>query len=389
MTYNFDEIIERRSTNSVKWNHYPEDVLPMWVADMDFRSPNAVINALRAKAEHGIFGYEMPPEALISAVCERMEQLYQWKVTPQQVIVLPGLVTGINVVSRALCQPGDGVLTNTPIYPPFLSAPKNHGLTLQTAPLAYRSSGRRFHYELDFDALEAAVTDHTRLFLLCHPHNPIGHSYGRDELTKIGEFCLQHNLVICSDEIHAELLLGGTQHTPLTTISPEIAAQTVTLIAPSKTFNIAGLGCAFAIVPNEDIRHKLISATEGMVPLVTGLGLAAGLAAFRNDPDCNEWLASLLTYLTANRDMLVKCIDEDMPGLKVTNPDSTYLAWIDCREAGLDMDPFEFFIQKAKIGFNDGFTFGENGQGFVRMNFACPRPQLIDALERMKNALRS
>lgn len=388
MTYNFDESIERRTYNSIKWNYYPEDVLPMWVADMDFRSPNAIINALREKVEHGVFGYELAPEALINAVCERMERLYHWQVTPQQVIVLPGLVTGINVVSRGLCQPGESILTNTPIYPPFLSAHKNHGLALQTAPLAYRSSGRRIHYELDFDALEAAVTDQSRLFLLCHPHNPIGHSYTPDELTKIGEFCLQHNLVICSDEIHAELLLGGKQHTPLTTISPELAAQTVTLIAPSKTFNIAGLGCAFAIVPNADIRQKLIAAAEGIVPHVTGLGLAAGLAAYQDDPDTNEWLTSLLAYLTANRDTLVKCIDEDMPGLKVTNPDSTYLAWIDCREA-MTEDPFEFFMQKAKIAFNDGFTFGENAQGFVRMNFGCPRPVLLDALERMKTALRS
>jgi cystathionine beta-lyase len=388
VTDNFDQLSDRRRAGSHKWNFYPEDVLPMWIADMDFESPRPVLEALRQKVEHGIFGYELPSPELIAVVCERMERLYGWAVTPQQIIALPGLVTGLNVACRAVGQPGDGVLMQTPVYHPFLSAPKNNGRLRQDAPLTYVSDGdHTFHYEIDFDAFEAAIQENTRLFLLCHPHNPTGQVYTRQQLTRMAEICLRRGVVICSDEIHSELLLDDIKHIPLATLSPEIADRTITLIAPSKTFNTAGLGCSFAIVPNPDLRQQMQAAAEGIVPLVNALGLAAAQAAFRDDPEMNEWLSSLRQYLKTNRDTLVDYVTTQLPNIRTTVPQATYLAWLDCRAANLDLDPYEFFIQRAKVAFNDGATFGPNGQGFVRLNFGCPRSRLVQALEQVKEAL--
>ena len=389
MPYNFDQLSDRRSAGSMKWNYYSEDVLPVWIADMDFESPRPIVEALRQKVEHGIFGYELPSPELIAVVCERMERLHEWAVTPQQVIVLPGLVTGLNVACRAIGGPGDGVLMQTPVYHPFLSAPKNNGRLRQDAPLTYVSDGgHTFHYEIDFDAFEAAIQENTRLFLLCHPHNPVGQAYTPEQLTRMAEICLRRDVAICSDEIHSELLLDDIKHVPLATLSPEIADRTITLIAPSKTFNTAGLGCSFAIVPNPDLRQQVQAAAEGIVPFVNAMGLAAALAAFRDDPEVNEWLSSLRQYLKANRDTLVDYVTTQLPMLKTTVPQATYLAWLDCRAANLELDPYEFFIQKAKVAFNDGATFGPNGQGFVRLNFGCPRSRVMQALEQVKGALK-
>jgi cystathionine beta-lyase len=360
----------------------------MWVADMDFRSPQAITRALTDKVAFADFGYEIAPESLINIVIERMERLYNWSVQPQDIIVIPGLVTGINLVCRALGQPGDGVLMQTPVYPPFLSAPQGHKLIRQDAPLTYVADGRHFHYEIDYDTFEAAITSQTKVFLLSNPHNPIGQTYTQEQLTRLAEICLRHNVVICSDEIHAELLLDNNQHIPLATLSPEIANQTVTLIAPSKTFNVAGLCCGFAIITNPEIRQRFIAASEGLTHGANSLGLAAAEAAYRNDPDTNDWLTTLLQYLTDNRDTLTEFVATQLPDLRVTQPQATYLAWLDCRAASLP-DPFEFFMQKAKVGLNDGITFGPDGSGFVRLNFGTPRATLLDGLERMKKALEN
>jgi cystathionine beta-lyase len=391
MTYNFDTLIDRSHSDSAKWKFYPEDVLPMWVADMDVRSPESVIRALIERAEHGLFGYAMPSDELIQTVCQRMDRLYGWAVTPEQVIVWPGLVTGANVVCRALGEPGDGVLVQTPAYPPFISAPKNNQLTFQDAPLALAadSAAPTFHYQVDFDVFESAITGRTRVFLLCHPHNPGGKIFSRDELTRMAEICIRHNVVICSDEIHSELLLGGASHTPMAALSPEIAAHTITLIAPSKTFNLPGLGCSFVICSDPEMVRRLRAAAEGLVPHVNVMGLAAALAAFRDDPDPIEWLADLRRYLTLNRDTLLDFLAREMPVMRSTVPDATYLAWIDCRAAGLQPDPFKFFLEQARVALADGALFGPNGPGFLRLNFGCPRSTLMTALERMKAALQA
>ena len=242
MVYNFDQYIERRNTNSAKWEKYGNDVLPMWVADMDFASPEPLIQALRDRAEHGVFGYGQAPKELSEVICQRMVQRYNWQVTPEQIVFLPGLVSGLNALCRAIGEPGDGVLVQTPVYFPFLSAPANQDRTLQTAELSLITNGQTIDYEIDFDVFESAVDPRTRLFILCNPHNPIGRGYTRQEQTRMAEICIEHNLVICSDEIHCDLLLNGAQHLPLAALSPEIADRTITLIAPSKTYNIPGLG---------------------------------------------------------------------------------------------------------------------------------------------------
>ncbi len=385
MRYDFDRLIERRGTNSIKYKFYDPDVLPMWVADMDFTAPPAVLDALRAQVEHGIFGYELPSEALIETVCARLRRLYGWSVTSKEVIVIPGLVTGFNVAARALCAPGDGYLLQPPIYFPMLDVQKNVGLERHDAPLVPALDGHTLRYEVDFDALEAALRPNTRMFLFCHPHNPAGKVFPRTELERLAEVCLRHGLVICSDEIHCELLLGGATHTPLAALAPEVADRTVTLFAPSKTFNTAGLFCGFAIIPNPELRQRFQAVVSAFTLHAASSGLVAAQAAL--SPATDDWLAELRAYLTANRDTLVAYVRDCLPGLRTTVPDATYLAWLDCRDLDLPESPFEFFLQRARVALNDGATFGPGGEGFVRLNFGCPRATLMEALERMRRAL--
>lgn len=388
MNYDFDRLIDRRNANSLKWNKYAADVLPLWIADMDFAVPEPVIRALHAKVAHGVFGYEEAPPALIEAVCARMERLYGWRIPPEHVVVHPGLVSGMNVAVRALCAPGESVLIQTPAYPPFVQAHTHHGLTGQTAELTPIRSGAALRFEIDFDAFEAAIAEHTRLFLLCQPQNPTGQIYTAAELTRLAEICLRHNLVICSDEIHSELLLGGARHVPLAPLAPEIADRTITLYSVSKTFNLPGLFCSVAIISNPELRQKFIAAREGIVPGTNNLGMAAAIAALTEG---DEWLAQLRAYLTANRDALVSFVAEHLPGIGVTTPDATYLAWLDCRDlmanGVIAGSPYEFFLEHAKVALGDGALFGPGNEGFVRLNFGCPRATLMEALGRMRGAV--
>jgi len=382
--YDFDTVIERRGSGSAKWEYYDADVLPLWVADMDFRSPEPVIDALRKRVEHGFFGYDFPTTALRETLCAAMLRRYGWHVLPEQIVFLPSLVTGINAVCRAVAEPGASVIMQTPVYPPFLTAPPNHYLRAISVPLPLHATEHTISYGVDFDAFEAAIEPSTRLFLLCHPHNPTGVSYSREELARYAEICARHKLIICSDEIHCDLLLGGATHTPLASVSPEISEHTITLMAPSKTFNLPGLKSSFAIVQNADLRKRLEKACEGIVPFVNLFGLTALGVAYR---DCDDWLSALRAYLTANRDALATYIAEELPMLRTTVPDATYLAWFDCREAGIEGSPFKFFLEKARVALSDGASFGAGGEGFVRLNFGCPRSLLFEALDRMKKAL--
>lgn len=384
MSYDFNQIIERRRTDSAKWSWYEDGVLPLWVADMDFASPEPVVRALRHRVDHGVFGYAKESAALAEVLCERMERLYDWQITPEDIIFLPGLVCGLNVVSRAVGRPGSSVLVQPPVYPPFLDAPGHHDQTLAMAPLNQVVNGQTIAYEIDYDHFETAITPETRLFMLCNPHNPIGRGYSREELARLGEICLRHDLVICSDEIHSDLLLDGTRHVPTATVSPEVAQQCITLIAPSKTFNLPGLGCSAIIVENPELRQKLMKAKAGIVPHVNVLGYVAALAAYT---ESQAWLEGLLAYLTANRDFLVNYISENFPNIRTTVPQATYLAWLDCREAGIGPNPYEFFLKEARVALNDGSRFGPGGEGFARLNFGCPRPILEEALERMREVL--
>ena len=380
MAYDFDRVIDRRNSDSVKWRYYG-DALPLWVADMDFVSPEPVVRALRERVEHSVYGYGTEPRELRDVVVERLARLYNWQVEPEAVFFLPGVVTGFNQACHAVTSPGDGVLIQTPAYPPFFSVPNNAKLTLNEMELTRQSDGR---YTIDFDAFEAAITDRTQIFILCNPHNPVGRVFRREELERMAEICLRHNVVICSDEIHCDLIFNGHCHLPIASLAPEIADRTITLMAPSKTFNIAGLGCSVAIVPNRELKDKFKAAHAGLVSHVNVLGLVAALAAYR---DGQEWLDQVLAYLEANRDWLYQVVNEQLPGVRMGKPEGTYLAWLDCREAGIPSNPFEFFLKEAKIALNDGVAFGKGGQGFVRLNFGCPRSTLVEALDRMKTAL--
>lgn len=378
---NFDERINRQKSESFKWRYYDEDVLPMWVADMDFRSPEPVIEALRQRIEHGVFGYPYMVDGLIETIVERMAAQYSWIIRPEDVLLVPGVVTGFNWVSHALVEPGGGMLMQTPVYHPFLDAPKNAGLLRQEMLLSRDEAG---NYSVDFDAFEAAITPETRLFLLCNPHNPIGRVFTQDELERMTEICLRRGILICSDEIHCDLVYAPHRHIPIASLSEEIAQNCVTLMAPSKTYNIAGLECSFAIVSNPDLRAKLQNGREGMIGFVNLLGQTAALAAYR---DGQEWLDALMVYLKGNLDVLYHFVKNELPGINMAYPESTYLAWLDCRGTGLD-DPYTFFLKNARVAVNDGREFGNGGAGFVRLNFGCPRAQLEEALERMKTALR-
>lgn len=384
----FDTVIDRRSSDSGKWAVYGEEVLPMWVADMDFASPAPIAEALRQRINHEVFGYGKDPTELRQAVVERLARLYGWQIEPAHIVFLPGLVCGLNVVARAVGAPGSGVLVNPPVYPPFLSASTNQQRVVQAAPLATRTQhdaqGRPYlHYELDFDAMEASVTPETQLFMLCNPHNPVGRAYTPQELSQIGEFCLRHNLVISSDEIHCDLLLGETKHHPIAALAPELAERTITLMAPSKTYNIPGLGCSMAIVPNAPLRAQINQAAAGIVPHVNILGLVAAHAAYT---ECEDWLEELRDYLTGNRDLVFDFVQRCLPQVPLTLPEATYLAWLDLRGLHLSA-PQQFVLKEAKVALSDGAPFGQGGEGFVRLNFGTPRALLQQGLDQIAAAL--
>jgi len=382
MTYDFDQLIDRRHSDSAKWRKYAADVLPLWVADMDFVSPEPVRRALHERIEHGVFGYGIDLPELSETVVDLLWQRYHWQVSPEALVLLPGVIAGFNLACRAATSPGDGMLLQTPVYPPILRAPGNAGLSRDAMELTRQADGR---YVIDFDAFEAAITECTRLFLLCNPHNPVGRVWQRDELTRMAEICLRHNLVICADEIHCDLVFQGHPHQPMAALAPEIADRTITLMAPSKTYNLAGLKCAYAIIPNHTLRAAFLAARLDLVTQPNLLGAVAALVAYR---DGQSWLEQVLRYLEGNRDCVRQYVDTYLPSIAMGTPEGTYLAWLDCRQAGIPKNnPYTFFLQRARVALNDGDAFGQGGQGFVRLNFGCPRTVLVQALDQMRQAL--
>lgn len=378
----FDRVIERRSTDSNKWHKFGPEVLPLWVADMDFASPEPVIRALQARIQHGVFGYlrEQVTE-LAEVLAARCRSRYGWAVDPEWVVVIPGVIPGFNVAARALLAPGDGLLIQTPAYPPILRVPGNLGLRAELVDLARRADGR---WEVDLDTFAAGAA-RARTFLLCNPHNPVGRVFTRRELEAMAAVALRHDLAIVADEIHCDVVFGGHAHVPIASLGADVATRTITLMAASKTFNLAGLKCAVAVVPDPELRRRFQAARVDMVQPPNVLGYTATLAAYRAG---EPWLRALLRYLEANRDFLRDYVDRHLPGVAMTPPEGTYLAWLDCRDAGLPADdPFTYFLATARVALNDGATFGTAGKGFVRLNFGCPRAILVEGLERMRAAL--
>jgi cystathionine beta-lyase len=372
--FDFDTMIDRRGGDSYKWNKFAgRDVLPLWVADMDFAAPPAVIEALHRRVDHGVFGYGGPAPALTDAVLGHLAREYGWCIEADWIVWLPGLVAGLNIACRAV----DGVVfTATPVYPPFLSAPTLSGRQLATAPLAQDDSG----WSWDFAAAETAIAgSDAKLWLLCHPHNPVGRAWNDDELMRIAALAEKREMVVCSDEIHCDLVLEG-RHRPFAMASAQAAARSITLMAPSKTFNIPGLGCAFAVIPDAGLRRDFRRAMDGIVPHVNILGLVACEAALRHG---GEWRIAMTDYLRGNRDRVAQAVAA-MPGLTMAPVEATYLAWV---ETAIE-HPTSFFEQ-AGVGLSAGRDFGvdDHYRRFVRLNFGCPRATLDRALDRMARAL--
>lgn len=381
MQYDFDTVQNRRGSDSAKWKKYGDDVLPMWVADMDFVSAEPIIRALHERVDHRFFGYAYPREELCQTIQSRLKDLYGWEIREDQIFHLPGLVTGLNFFFQAFTVPGEGVLVQPPVYHHFIKDPICHGRRLMDPPLVQRGDT----YEVDFEAFEGAITEETRIFILCNPHNPVARVFSRGELEKMAEICLRRGLIICSDEIHCDLLFPGQRHIPIASLGPEVADRTVTLIAPSKTYNLAGLRCGLAIIQSPEIINNWKKATQGLNSGLNIMGQVAALAGYREG---KEWLDQVLAYLTGNRDFLGQYISTKLPGIHMTRMEGTYLAWLDCREANIPKNPFQFFLEEAKVALNDGAEFGRGGEGFVRLNFACPRKTLVEALDRMSAALQ-
>lgn len=382
MQYDFDQLHDRRTTECVKWHQYQDEVLPMWIADMDFRSPQPVIRALQERVGHGVFGYPRSGHPELQEIfAQRLEERFRWQVKPQEVVLLPGVVPGFNLVCHSLAGPGGGVFVQTPVYHPILAAAEVSGSIRQEMELTTGDDGT---YEIDLDEFASGITDETRVFLLCNPHNPVGRVFRRSELERMAEICLRKNVILCSDEIHSDLVFSDHSHTPTASIDPEIAQQTITLMSPSKTFNLAGLRCAFAVIQNPKLMEIFQKAQLDMVGEVNLLGQVAALAAYQEGA---EWEKQLLAYLEANRDFLAEYVRDLLPGIHMNTPEGTYLAWLDCRQSGIEGNPYEFFLKSAGVAVSDGPGFGKGGEGFVRLNFGCPRSMLTEALERMAAAL--
>ena len=375
--FDFDTLLERRGTASLKWNKYEgRDIIPLWVADMDFRSPPAVISALQQRVLNGVFGYTIAPDDLNASVITMLRNKYAWEVKPEWLVWLPGLVTALNVTCRAVGEDGDDIMTCVPIYPPFLSAPGLSGRNIIKVKLHEENN----RWQFDFQRLEKSITAATKLFLLCNPQNPVGRVFTAEELTTLAAICQKYDIVMCSDEIHCDLILDRQKkHIPIATLHPDAAARTLTLMSPSKTFNLPGLGCAFAIISDKNLRSSFLSVMKGIVPGVNAAGYTAARAAFE---ECADWHAALLDYLRGNLTIVEQAIHQ-MPGLSMAPVEATYLAWIDMRATGIN-NPAEFF-ENAGVGLQDGIEF--DAPGFVRLNFACPRSLLEKALDRMATAM--
>ena len=378
MTYDFDTCPDRQGTGSLKWERYAgRDILPMWVADMDFLSPPEVIAELRRRAEHGVFGYTVPPYSTVEAAISYLRTRHGAEVTADQIVWFPGLVPALNVACRAFVKPGEDVLTCTPVYPPFLSAPEFAGVGLRTVDLA-ESGGV---WDIDFDALESAVTPQTRLFMVCNPHNPVGRVFPQATIARLAEFCRQRDIVLVSDEIHCDLVLDDLPHTSGLQFAGPDGPRTLAMFAPSKTFNLAGLACAFVVIPDPETRRAFRRAARGLITEVNAFGYAGCAAALRHGW---AWRDELLRVLRANRDRVEESVRTSLPGVRTWHVEATYLAWLDAR--GLGLENAARFFEDRGVGLSDGTPFGAP-PGFLRLNFGCPRVQLDEALQRMACAV--
>ena len=393
--YDFDQVCDRRNTDSLKWDMLQsifgrEDLIPMWVADMDFPVAQPIVDALKKRAEHPFYGYTKPGPSVTDSVVKRMRRKFKWEIKPEWIVFTPGVVPALHVAVRSLTHPGDEVILQEPAYHPFFPVVTNSGCQIVNNGLKL-INGR---YEMDYDDLEHKFLPKTRplhgsgrikAIIFCNPHNPVGRLWKREEIIRMGEIVINNGAVVISDEIHCEILFKGHQHTPFASISEEFEQNCIVCTSQSKTFNLSGLDVSAIIITNKKLRDTFISTQSGIVPATNLFGYTALEAAYRFG---DEWLEQVLDYLQGNLNFLLEYIAREIPDIKVIKPEGTYLIWMDCRELGMDKIALRNFMQeKAKIGLEDGFIFGEAGSGFVRMNIACPRPILEEALRRIKAAI--
>jgi len=387
--WSFDEVIDRSETQSAKWDYYEKDLLPLWVADMDFRVPQPIINAIIDRAKHGIFGYSYFHSAYFDAVLDWFKRRYDWEIKKEWLAFTPGVIPAINMAIQSFSNPGDKIIVQNPVYYPFFGAIQNNGRRLLYNPL--KRIGRR--YQMDLDDLKQKIKDaRAKILILCSPHNPVGRVWTRDELINVGEICIENKILIISDEIHCDLILPGFTHTNFASISNNFAMNSITCTSLSKTFNLAGLQLSNIIIPNKKLRNSFINHIESVfIPeefgyLPNDLSLVAFTAAYQK---CDEWLNSLLIYLKQNVDFLKSFIRNNITQIEVIEPEGTYLVWLDFRKLRIDPDKMKRFLrQKAKVVLDDGSKFGRGGEGFQRINIACPRTTLQKALERIHNAIK-
>jgi cystathionine beta-lyase len=397
MKYNFDLKCDRSNTNCVKWDAVKdvfgrEDVIPMWVADMDFPAAKPIVAALKKRAAHEFYGYTKPGQELIEAIVSRMRRKFNWQIRPEWIVFTPGVIPALSAAARAVSRPGDEIVLQEPVYFPFFSVVTQSGCKIVNNPLKF--DGKRYTMDLrdlesKFRPVAGSHLTHSRAkaVIFCNPQNPIGRLWTKAETTRMGEIVIRNGGIVISDEIHCEILYKGYRHTPFAAISDEFAQNSVVCMAPSKTFNLAGLHASCIIIPNQKLRESFSDSMAAVVPGPNVFGLVAMEAAFSEGDD---WLAQMLDYLNGNLKITMEFFAKRVPQIKVIKPQGTYLLWLDCRKLGLDNQALSTFMRaKARVGFDDGFLFGESGSGFERMNIACPRVILLEALSRIENAVNS
>lgn len=385
MKYDFDKTIDRRATNSYKWDSAPEGVLPMWVADMDFRTAPAIIDALQKRVAHGIFGYTRVPDAYYDAVTSWFSRRHGWDIDREWIIYTSGVVPAVSAVIKALTVPGDKVIVQTPVYNCFFSSIRNNGCEIVSNPLRRTADT----YEMDFDALERCAADpRAKVMLLCNPHNPAGRVWTPDELTRLGNICLRNGVTVVADEMHCELVYQGFKYTPFASLSDAFLHRSVTCVSPSKAFNIAGLQIANIVAFDNDLRSRIDKAINiNEVCDVNPFGVAATIAAYNEG---EEWLNQLVDYLHGNYEAMAEFCRRELPEFPITRLEGTYLVWMDCSSLGMPSDALEHaLLDDARLWLNAGTMYGAEGEGYMRWNIACPRSVMLDGLNRFLNFVRS
>lgn len=385
MKYDFDKTIDRRATNSYKWDSAPEGVLPMWVADMDFRTAPAIIDALQKRVAHGIFGYTRVPDAYYDAVTSWFSRRHGWGIDREWIIYTSGVVPAVSAVIKALTVPGDKVIVQTPVYNCFFSSIRNNGCEIVSNPLRRTADT----YKMDFDALERCAADpRAKVMLLCNPHNPAGRVWTPDELTRLGNICLRNGVTVVADEIHCELVYQGFKYTPFASLSDAFLHRSVTCVSPSKAFNIAGLQIANIVAFDNDLRSRIDKAINiNEVCDVNPFGVAATIAAYNEG---EEWLNQLVDYLHGNYEAMAEFCRRELAEFPITRLEGTYLVWMDCSSLGMSSDALEHaLLDDARLWLNAGTMYGAEGEGYMRWNIACPRSVMLDGLNRFLNFVRS